>query len=248
VPIVLPIEPADDSDVRRVHDRLRSAILIGELRPDEPISQVRLARTYGVSRTPLREALRLLEREGLILAERHRSARVAPLGVGDLEQIYALRITLECFGIQLSARVLQAAELAAARGELDAMSGSAAADDLDAYELHHRAFHLGLVQHGGLWLTTAVAQLRDYSQRYRRVYMKGFRPYHTAAEHAPILDAVAAPDGPASSRLLADHLARTALTLMAAEDPAYDPVAVRTALRIAHGGAADTKPANTKNR
>jgi len=104
------------------------------------------------------------------------------------------------------------------------------------------------VQHGGLWLTTAVAQLRDYSQRYRRVYMKGFRPYHTAAEHAPILDAVAAPDGPASSRLLADHLARTALTLMAAEDPAYDPVAVRTALRIAHGGAADTKPANTKNR
>jgi DNA-binding GntR family transcriptional regulator len=238
-PIVLPVEPADDSDVRRVHDRLRSAILTGELRPNEPISQVRLARTYGVSRTPLREALRLLEREGLILPERHRSARVAALGVADLEQIYALRITLECFGIQLSARLLDAAELDAARGELDAMTASAAADDFDAYERHHRAFHLALVQHGGLWLTTAVAQLRDYSERYRRVYAKRLRPYHTAAEHAPILDAIARQDGPGASRLLADHLARAALTLMASEDPAYDPVAVRTALRIARGDAAE---------
>jgi DNA-binding GntR family transcriptional regulator len=238
-PIVLPVEPTDDSDVRRVHDRLRSAILTGELRPNEPISQVRLARTYGVSRTPLREALRLLEREGLILPERHRSARVAALGVADLEQIYALRITLECFGIQLSARLLDAAELDAARGELDAMTASAAADDFDAYERHHRAFHLALVQHGGLWLTTAVAQLRDYSERYRRVYSKRFRPHHTAAEHAPILDAIARQDGPGASRLLAGHLARAALTLMASEDPAYDPVAVRTALRIARGDAAE---------
>jgi DNA-binding GntR family transcriptional regulator len=234
-PIVLPMEPAGDSDVRRVHDRLRSAILTGELRPGERISQVRLARTYGVSRTPLREALRLLEREGLILSERHHSARVASLGVGDLEQIYALRITLECFGIQLTARLLDAAELDAARGELDAMNASAAAEDVDGYERAHRAFHLALVQHGGLWLTTAVAQLRDYSERYRRVYLQRFRPYHTAAEHEPILDAMAERDGPGASRLLADHLARAALTLVAAADPAYDPVAVRTALRIAHG-------------
>jgi DNA-binding GntR family transcriptional regulator len=70
------------------------------------------------------------------------------------------------------------------------------------------------------------------------VYLNGFRSYHTAAEHAPILDVIARQDGPGAGRLLADHLARAALTLMAAADPAYDPVAVRTALRIAHG--ADT--------
>ena len=76
---------------------------------------MRLAQTYGVSRTPLREALRLLEREGMIISERNRRSRVATLGVGDLEQIYALRITLEGFGIRLTAPMLTGRQRADAR-------------------------------------------------------------------------------------------------------------------------------------
>jgi DNA-binding GntR family transcriptional regulator len=68
-----------------VHDRLRADILRGEFDPREPISQVQLAKRLGVSRTPLREALRMLQREGLIDSEPNRQVRVAALSVSAME-------------------------------------------------------------------------------------------------------------------------------------------------------------------
>src|SRR5947208_4488476 len=85
-----------------VHDRLRDGILRGEFDPRVPISQVQLAARLGVSRTPLREALRMLQREGLIDSEPNRRVRIAALSVTDLEQLYALRVMVEALAVQLS--------------------------------------------------------------------------------------------------------------------------------------------------
>src|SRR5437899_11996058 len=85
-----------------VHDRLRSSFLRGELDPTVPLSQVQLAARLGVSRTPLREALRMLQREGLIYSEPNRRVRVAELSVADLEQLYAARVLVEALSVRLT--------------------------------------------------------------------------------------------------------------------------------------------------
>ena len=80
---------------RTVYETLRAGILRGELDADAPISQVQLARQLGVSRTPLREALRMLQREGLIESEPNRRVRVSRMSLTEVEQLYAMRVMLE---------------------------------------------------------------------------------------------------------------------------------------------------------
>src|SRR5688572_20431148 len=78
-----------------VYRHLRRAILSGELAPSAVVSQVQLAAKYGISRAPVREALRLLQNEGLVLATHNRRMRIAPLTVEGLEELYALRLLVE---------------------------------------------------------------------------------------------------------------------------------------------------------
>src|SRR5215467_264664 len=94
--------PAPELSTEVVHDRLRRAILRGEFDPKVPLSQVKLAARLGVSRTPLREALRMLQREGLIDSEPNRRVRVAALSLADLEQLYAARVLIEALAVRLT--------------------------------------------------------------------------------------------------------------------------------------------------
>src|SRR5438034_6443771 len=87
---------------RAVYRRLYAEILAGHLDPGKPVSQIKLAERLGVSRTPLREALRMLERDGLIHSEPNRRVRVTPVSVEDLEQLYALRVTVEALAIRIT--------------------------------------------------------------------------------------------------------------------------------------------------
>ena len=81
-----------------VGNRLRTMILQGALEPGSVLSQVALARQLGVSTTPVREAIRLLEAEGLLITERNRRARVPPLEIEDLDAVYSSRVLLESTG------------------------------------------------------------------------------------------------------------------------------------------------------
>jgi GntR family transcriptional regulator, rspAB operon transcriptional repressor len=85
--------PAAGADT--VIDQLRRAILLGDLVPGAWLRQVDLAAHFGVSRTPIREALRSLEREGLVRIVPNHGARVSPLSLADFEEIYALRSGIE---------------------------------------------------------------------------------------------------------------------------------------------------------
>src|SRR5262245_51290637 len=92
--------PPDNRDVPQTRsawatERLRSAILLAELAPGEEIREARLAREWGVSPTPLREALRSLAAEGLVVQQAQRVARVAELPRDETIEVYALRLVLE---------------------------------------------------------------------------------------------------------------------------------------------------------
>lgn len=203
-----------------------------ELSPGVRLSQAQIAEQFGVSRGPVREALRLLEREGLIEATVNHRPRVARFSIENLEQLYASRIVVEGLCATVSVpRFTEAdlAQLAEFLGELDRLGGT----DLDLWEAVHRRFHLALVTPAGKQISATIEQFIDHSERYRRVYIeRGPRAMNVgAAEHAEIVDACVRRDANACGVLLARHLSRTALTVLLAAAPEHEPTLVRAAVR-----------------
>src|ERR1700680_5103985 len=98
-----PIDAAEGKiATTQVHGYLRQLILDGTVPPGTVLSQVQIAQEIGVSRTPLREALRMLQEEGLVLAEYNHRVRVAGIDIGEFEQFYASRIMLESLPLALT--------------------------------------------------------------------------------------------------------------------------------------------------
>jgi DNA-binding GntR family transcriptional regulator len=217
-----------------VYERLRSAIINGELAQAAVLSQVELARHFGVSRTPLREALRMLQAEGFVNAQLNRKVRVAAFSVEDLEQLYAARIVLEALGVSLSVPQMTDPDFADLHASLDEMEDDAARRDLDAWERHHTEFHGRLVAYASDRTIAMIRQLSDGARRYRRVYIsEGPGAWGTTAvEHRAIVAACEARDPRAAASELARHFARTALTVIAMVDPSHDPAPVRAALAL----------------
>jgi DNA-binding GntR family transcriptional regulator len=232
--------PADDSGQRAsgsaavVYEELRQAIIHGRLAQGAVLSQVDLARQFGVSRTPLREALRMLQAEGFVESELNRKVRVASFAVEDLEQLYAARIVLEALGVSQSVPMMTHEDFKHLHWALREMDRHAETRDLDAWEAPHTKFHRGLVAYSGQRTATMIRQLADGALRYRRVYVaEGPRAWsHTAVEHRAIVAACEARDASGAAAELARHLARTALTVIAMVDPSHDPAPVRAALAL----------------
>lgn len=220
---------------KAIHSQLRERILRGAIDPQRPISQVQLSRDLGVSRTPLREALRMLQREGLIESEPNRRVRVPPMSIGELEQLYAMRVVLEALGLRLSYRSMTEHDfrlIEEYRIRMERLSGG----DIDAWEDAHRRYHEQFTAHAGPRITQLLRQLSDHTFRYRRAYLVEPRAWTAAAdEHRAILDACRDGDLTEATQQLTRHLARTALSLIASLDPAHDPAPVREALRQVTG-------------
>jgi DNA-binding GntR family transcriptional regulator len=227
-----------------VHGALREAIIEGELEQGMILSQVQLAERYGVSRTPLREALRLLQGEGLIDAVPNRRVQVARFSVDDLEQIYAMRIPLESLAVRLSVGHFDADDLRGLAGCLEEMDAFAESQDIDGWTRPHAAFHSGLVRHSGARIVAAVAQLSETADRYRRLAVtQGDHAWtRVALEHREILDACERREAGEAAQAMARHLARTVLTVVSLVAPEHDPARVRMAL--ASVAAGETAGAN----
>ena len=115
------------SDPRRtsieVHAHLRELIISGVLPPGTELKQAELARVFAVSRTPLREAFRMLQEEGLIAGEPNQRSRVLGFDPEELELLYAGRVALECLGVRLTAGHLSREEERSATSAMREMSG-----------------------------------------------------------------------------------------------------------------------------
>lgn len=231
----VPQSSLDGQNVDVVHTKLRDSILRGEIPPGEELSQVKLAKALGVSRTPLREAFRLLQREGLVEGHTNRQYRVAGFSLEDMEELYIARLSLEAAGIRIAVPRLTSAEVADLEGAMAQMAHFAELEEYEHWEVPHRAFHRGLVAHAGARLSSLLAQLSDHAERYRRLYTtEAPRAWSVGvAEHRAILDAVKAGDVDAAAKHLVTHLSHTATSVIDMVAPGYDASRLHVAIAAA---------------
>ena len=232
-----------------VHDYLRACVLDGRLAPGEPISQVELAKRLGVSRTPLREALRMLQEEGFIEATTNRQARVVGFEPAQLDADYASRILLEALSFELTIPFLGETEIRKLETLLAAMRRAASEDDIDAWFGYHTQFHDQLTSGAGELIQRQVRGYADRSTRYIRVCQSAEPTTWSVPgdkEHTAIVAAIRAGDLAVARSTLATHLARTALRVIVDLAPDFEPVAVRRALALVGTGSGDATaaPAN----
>ena len=226
-----------------VHARLRGMILSGELPPGSVLPQAKMARVLGVSRTPMREAFRLLQEEGLIESRPDQRARVRDVDPVDLDTVYGTRIALETLAASITVRTLGEVDLKRAHEAMDLMRAHRADEHPEKWHSAHREFHRIATQAAGPDLQRSLTSLREHSDRYIRLAQLEIPSTRARAEkdHEEILDALHRVDETALVHTLARHLARTALSVVADIAPHYDPVTTRAALNMATGGrAADT--------
>ena len=190
--------------------RLRTAILAGHFGPGERLGEELLARSLGVSRGPVREALIRLEREGLVLIRRNRGAVVARLSREDLDEVHSLRSTIERLAVRRAVAFADDAALAAMQAVIDAMADAArrGITEQEAAELDVRFHDLiyQSAQHRRLhdcW-STLRPQIHIYLLN-RNVADDDFRE-HLVKSHRWILDAIRDRDEERAVAILDDHL------------------------------------------
>lgn len=211
--------------VEYARDRLRNAILTNRLRASDSLSQVQLAKEFGISRTPLREAVRLLEYEGLATAHFNRRVTVSAVSPQDLDCLYAMRITLESLAIHANVPRMDADFITASQARLAEMGDAANARDFERWSRIHREFHLQLVLGRGERMDRQIMQGFDHGERYRRLYLdeSAYNWTKSMEEHVALHAACAMGDRAGAARLLTDHYVSTAIGVLAVIDRDYAP-------------------------
>lgn len=236
---VSPPNTRDGQHLALIYEQLRSAILQGELAPGDAMSQATLAREFNAGRTPLREALRMLQHEGLVVSEPKRRVRIAELSGDDAEELYIMRISLEAVAIRITVPTLTSADLAELEGVMAQMDHYMRMDDRVGFSVPHRKFHLALVAAAGPRSLALVSQLSDHAERYRLRFGANDRTTweQRRAEHRGIVEAVLEGDAALASERLVAHYAHTALLTFAALDPSHNLARLRTTVEIVAPGA-----------
>ena len=209
----------DAGAAARVADHLRRAILSGEIGPGEWIRQEEVADRLGASRLPVREALRILEAEGLTEHERNRGARVPSLSMHEVDVIYRMREQLEQLAIAESIPHLTEADvrrLEVVQDQIEALNHEDSADLGRFLELD-REFHLaGYAGCRIEQLTGSVVRLWNSTAHHRRAFVALTGPgraWVINAEHRLLLDAISRRDTIDAERVVAGHVRRTRIEL-----------------------------------
>jgi len=190
-----------------VLSELRRAIGTGGLRPGEQVRQDALAEQLGVSRVPLREALKILEGEGQVTYLPHRGYFVTELDVADLREVYRLRELLETEAVRAAVPKLtdsEVAEIAAVAADVDR---AAAEGDLLAMAAANRRFHFRLIEVAQMpRLARLVRILWDATDAYRSLYYASVDHRRTVHdEHEAVLAALRDRDAERAVRVLTEH-------------------------------------------
>ena len=192
----------------QVAERLRTRIFAHELEPGAWIDEQALAEEYGISRTPLREALKVLAAEGLVELRPRRGCYVAALSEQDLDEIFPLMALLEGRCAQDATRLatdIDIDRLKAIHAELEL---HAANGDADRFFDTNQRFHEALQDiAGNRWLRQLIEETRQFIKLTRRDSLnRDGRLKQSLAEHRAILAAISGRDAEAAGRLMHDHL------------------------------------------
>jgi DNA-binding GntR family transcriptional regulator len=210
------VRAADTVGVELAYERVRAAIVENRYRPGQRLVEQRIAEELGLSRTPVREALRMLGAEGLVVSQRNRGAMVRPLSATEVVDLYGLRIRLESYAVEVATERATDTELGELVAFADAFGNTRRAVDVDTIEgvrqIHeaNRRFHDAIV--------TAARHPRLASMLARTVdiplVFQAFRAFSPAdiersdAFHHLIAEAMCRRDATRAAALMAEHIAQ----------------------------------------
>lgn len=191
-----------------VFETLRSAIIEGILTPGERLMEVQLAEDLGVSRTPVREAIRKLELEGFVVTVPRKGAYVAGLTLKDITDVFEIRASLESLSARLAAERITSEELEKLDRILVQVAESSSKDDLESMVKVDTDFHEVLYAASrNDRLVGIVHNLREQIQRYRSTSLSYPGRMKTAfVEHKKIVEAIAERDVERAERLAQEHI------------------------------------------
>jgi DNA-binding GntR family transcriptional regulator len=191
-----------------IFDSLREAIIVGELKPGERLMEIQLADKMGVSRTPVREAIRKLELEGLVQMLPRRGAQVANLSVKDIMDVLEVRASLDALATSLAAErikedeiknLLQTQAQFSSCVEKDNLQG-AIKKDVEFHEIIYRASRNDK-------LMQITSNLREQVQRFRIIYLKDYKSARgLIKEHSDIINAIKTGNGEMAYNFAHKHI------------------------------------------
>ena len=191
-----------------LRDQLEQDIVTGSLRPGERLDEQTLAARFGVSRTPIREALMQLASAGLVELQPRRGAFVASLSLREVIERFEVMAALEGACGALAARRITEEERVLLLEAHEACVRQVASGDADAYYYANERFHHAIYEaaHNG-YLAEQARHLHDRLKPYRRLQLRARSRVATSlAEHQQVVDAVLAGDGERAERTLKDHI------------------------------------------
>ncbi|MGH3587264.1 MAG: GntR family transcriptional regulator [Pseudonocardia sp.] len=190
-----------------VLDGLRQMVITGELAPGSAIKQDEVAERFGVSRVPVREALKMLEGEGHVSYLPHHGFRVTRLSIAELIEVYDMREWIETGLVRASVPRLGRAQLTVVEDAMERMAKAAGESDLVTVSRENRRFHFQFIEPSGLHRAMRiVSQLWDSTDPYRPLYFdQHFDADSVNTEHEEIVDAAFSRDVERTVRLLNLH-------------------------------------------
>ena len=192
----------------KVFDALENEILTGELERGEVLSENKVSARLGVSRTPVREALLRLEQEGLVKTEPGKGAVVLGITLGDLLDIYEIRIRIEGLAARFAARSITDSQVREMRDVVDLQEFFASKGDSQNLRDLDSKFHSMIYKFcTSRVLTDTLTSLHHKIERFRRMSVEtGGRGSLSVEEHKEIVEALAAHDEDLAEKLLIEHI------------------------------------------
>jgi len=197
---------------------LRDAIKRGILEPGERLMEVQLAEELGISRTPVREAIRKLEQEGYVIMMPRRGTYVSDVSVKDVKEIFEIRSALESLAISLATMRIEPEELEKLQTLLEEIGGHIENNDIEKIVATDVEFHGLLYQVSrNERLVTIISNLKEQLARFRTLSMSyPGRLQETLAEHRAMVEAIAAGDVDLAREAAERHMEQAEETLLKA--------------------------------
>ena len=199
-------------------ESLRNAIKNGKLKPGERLMEVQLAEELGISRTPVREAIRKLEQEGYVIMLPRRGTYVSSVTINDVKEIFEIRTALEKLSTGLAARRIENEELEQLQKLLASIEGYIEANDIDNIVKTDIEFHDLLYQVSrNSRLSGIISNLKEQLARFRTLSMSyPGRLKETLEEHREMVEAIASGDVESAREAAERHMVRAEETLLMA--------------------------------
>ncbi len=199
-----------------VFNTLRNAILKGELEPGERLMEIKLAEKLGVSRTPIREAIRKLELEGLVVMTPRKSAEVARITEEDLTDVLEVRRVLEELAIDLSCQNITDDIIAELEDNLVRFKTAVKKNDITEIATMDVEFHETIYKStGNKRLIQILNNLREQMYRYRLEYIKDKQTRdNLVIEHRGIIDALKNRDNINGKKAILNHIEKQQITIL----------------------------------